>query len=68
MKYQKTSIYGIQKAGKSIGLLLDIIKLDEPCNIAVVCKDKKHIRHIDDFLKEYLPYGIKYKIITQVGD
>ena len=63
IKYQKTSIYGTQRAGKSIGLLFDIIKLDEPCSIAIVCKNKENARHIDDFLSKYLPHGIKYKII-----
>ena len=65
IKYQKTSIYGTQRAGKSIGLLLDIIKLDEPCSIAIVCKDKENARYIDDFLSKYLPHGIKYKIYNR---
>ena len=49
-----------------MGLLFDIIKLDEPCSVAIVCKNKEHTRYIDDFLKEHLPYGVKYKIITEV--
>ena len=65
IKYQKTSIYGIQRAGKSIGLLFDIALLDEPCSIAIVCKNKENARYIDDFLSEYLPYGVKYKIIQK---
>lgn len=65
IKYQKTSIYGIQRAGKSIGLLFDIIKLNEPCSIAIVCKNKENARYIDDLLSEYLPYGVKYKIIQK---
>ena len=61
VKYQKTSIHGVQRAGKSIGLLFDIAILDEPCSIAIICKNKEDVIRIDDFLSEYLPYSIKYE-------
>lgn len=60
----------MRRIGKTYSQLLQILLLDEPATVAIMVKDNNsvYIPVVKEFIENYVPLGIRCKIINMKGD